>query len=160
MDDIINLTDRESFAFWTEVTIRYCDQDELGHINNCTYPEYIEIGRIAFLGGLLSPERHQGIDFILARIVINFRNEAHFPGIMKVGSRILKLGKKSMTTGYGLFLNGECKATTECVNIYFMPKTRETILIPEDIRELLEADPLQRTRGVCGNKSTDGKTNR
>jgi len=142
----IDLTDPASFAFWTPVTIRYCDQDDLGHINNCTYPTYIEVARVALLGGVLDPKKHPGIDFILARIAVDFRNEAHFPGTMEVGARILKLGNKSMTTGYGLFLNGECKATAECVNIYFRTDTRETIVIPPDIRAQLEADPLQAAR--------------
>lgn len=153
----IDLANRESFAFWTPVTIRYCDMDELGHINNCTYPTYIEVGRVAFLGGLLDGERHPGIDFILAHIEIDFLNEGHFPGTIEVGSRILKLGTKSMTTGFGVFLDGECKATAKCVNIYFRPETRETIVIPPDIRAQLDADPMQRERAGA---SGVGKSNR
>ncbi len=85
----IDLSNPGSFAFWTPVSIRYCDQDDLGHVNNCSYPEFLEVGRVAFLGGLLDPERHAGIDFILARISIDFLKEAHFPGVMQIGSRIL-----------------------------------------------------------------------
>jgi len=155
--DAIDLSNAASFAFWTPVTVRYCDQDDLGHINNCSYPEFIEVGRVAFLGGLLEPEQHPGIDFILARIAINFLNEGHFPGVMQIGSRILKLGNKSMTTGFGVFLDGECKATAECVNIYFRTDTRETIPIPSDIRGQLEADPMQTARAQEGSL---GKQNR
>jgi len=153
----IDLSNPESFAFWTPVTVRYCDQDDLGHINNCSYPEFIEVGRVAFLGGLLDPVQHPGIDFILARIAINFLNEGHFPGVMQIGSRILKLGTKSMTTGFGAFLDGECKATAECVNIYFRKDTREMIAIPPDIRAQLEADPTQHARASEGSL---GKQNR
>jgi acyl-CoA thioester hydrolase len=153
----IDLTDANSFAFWTPVTIRYCDQDDLGHVNNCSYPEFLEVGRVAFLGGLLDPERHPGIDFILARIAIDFIKEAHFPGVMQIGARVLRLGNKSMTTGYGVFLDGSCRATAECVNIYFRKDTRETIQIPSDIRAALEADPMQQTRASSGSA---GKMNR
>jgi acyl-CoA thioester hydrolase len=153
--DTIDLTERNSFAFWTPVTVRYSDQDELGHINNCSYIAYVEAGRIDFLGGLLDPVHHAGLDFILARIAVDYRREGHYPGIMEIGSRILKLGNKSMTTGYGLFMGDECKATAECVNIYFRPDTRETLVIPEDIRAQLQADPMQTARGAGA-----GKTNR
>ncbi|MBT6093549.1 MAG: acyl-CoA thioesterase [Rhodospirillaceae bacterium] len=152
-DTDIDLSDRNSFAFWTPVGVRYSDQDELGHINNCSYAAYVEAGRIAFLGGLLDRDIHPGIDFILAKLSIDYLREGHFPGDMKVGSRILKLGNKSMTTGYGLFLNGECKATSECVNIYFRPETRETIVIPPDIRTQLEADPTQASRAAGAGKA-------
>ena len=146
--EAIDLTDPNSFDFWTPVTIRYSDQDELAHINNCAYVAYVEAARVAFLGSVLDPDKHPGIDFILARIAVNYVAEGHFPGIINVGSRILKLGTKSMTTGYGLFIDGDCKATAECVNIYFLPETRETLVIPPDIRTELEADPTLAGRGA------------
>ncbi len=142
----IDLTDRKNFAYFTNVDVRYSDQDELGHINNCSYIAYVESGRVPFLGGLLDAERHPGIDFILARISVNYLHEAHYPGVMEVGSRILALGNKSMTTGYGLFKDGVCAATAECVNIYFETESRQTIVIPADIRAALDGDHLQTAR--------------
>ena len=142
----ISLKDRSNFAYYTNVTTRYSDQDELGHINNCSYVAYVEAGRVQFLGGLLDPKRHPGLDLILARVTVNYLREAHYPGIMEVGSRVLKLGTKSITTGYGLFKDDECVATAESVNIYFEVESRKTIEIPSDIRQKLEADPMQRNR--------------
>ena len=126
----IDLTDHDNFAYFTNVTTRYSDQDELGHINNCSYVAYVEAGRVQFLGGLLNPDRHLGIDFILARVTVNYLRESQYPGIIEIGSRILKLGNKSMTTGYGLFKDSHCVATAESVNIYFEVESRKTIKIP------------------------------
>ena len=106
----IDLTDRDNFAYFTNVTTRYSDQDELGHINNCSYVAYVEAGRVQFLGGLLDANRHPGIDLILARVTVNYLRESHYPGLMEVGSRILRLGHKSMTSGYGLFKDGGAEA--------------------------------------------------
>ena len=44
----INLASPDAFAFWTPVTVRYSDQDELAHINNCSYAAYVEAGRVDF----------------------------------------------------------------------------------------------------------------
>ena len=107
----IDLTDRDNFAYFTNVTTRYSDQDELGHINNCSYVAYVEAGRVQFLSGLLNRDIHPGIDFILARVVINYIRRNILPGIIEVGSRILALGTKSVTTGYGLFKDSLCVAT-------------------------------------------------
>ena len=142
----INLTDRKNFAYFTNVTTRYSDQDELGHINNCSYVAYVEAGRVQFLSGLLNPDRHPGIDFILARVTINYLRESHYPGIMEVGSRILKLGAKSLTTGYGMFKDNDCVATAESVTVFFEVASRSTIEIPIDIRAALAADPTQADR--------------
>tara|TARA_E500000331_G_scaffold324083_1_gene340085 strand:- start:79 stop:540 length:462 start_codon:yes stop_codon:yes gene_type:complete len=142
----IDLTNRDNFAYFTDVTTRYSDQDELGHINNCSYVAYVEAGRVQFLGGLLDSDRHLGIDLILARVTVNYLQESHYPGIMEVGSRILKLGNKSITTGYGLFKDDHCVATADSVNIYFEVESRNTIAIPTDIRAALETDPTQAGR--------------
>ena len=142
----IDLRDRTNFDYFTNVTIRYSDQDELGHINNCSYVAYVEAGRVQFLGGLLSPRLHPGVDLILARVTVNYLREAHYPGVMEVGSRVLTLGTKSMTTGYGLFKDSECVATAESVNIYFEVESRKTIKIPSDIRAKLRLDPTQAQR--------------
>ena len=138
----IDLKERNNFAYFTNVTTRYSDQDELGHINNCSYVTYVEAGRVQFLGGLLDPNRHPGIDLILARVTVNYLRESHYPGIMEVGSRILELGSKSITTGYGLFKDGHWWRRRE----HFEVGSRNTIEIPTDIRAALEADPTQADR--------------
>ena len=142
----IDLTDRDNFAYFTNVTTRYSDQDELGHINNCSYVAYVEAGRVQFLSGLLNRDIHPGIDFILARVVINYIRESYYPGIIEVGSRILALGTKSVPTGYGLFKDSLCVATGESVTIFFEVESRSTIEIPIDIRAALEANPKQAHR--------------
>ncbi len=142
----IDLTDKANFQFWTPVTLRYSDQDAMAHINNCAYAAFIEAGRTMFLGGLLDTKQHPEIDFILARVAIDYRREMHYPGTVNVGSRILRLGTKSMTTGFGLFKNHECVCTAESVNLFFETTTRTSIPIPTDIRRTLEADPMQAGR--------------
>ena len=139
----IDRTNYESFRFWTPVTIRYSDQDSMGHVNNCAYAAYAEAGRTMFLGGLLDSEMHPSIDFILASVKIDYLKEIYYPGSVNIGTRILKLGTKSMTLGTGMFLDGEAVAIAESVNLFFDMKTRKTIPIPDDIRAQLEADPMQ-----------------
>ena len=139
----IDRTNYESFRFWTPVTIRYSDQDSMGHVNNCAYAAYAEAGRTMFLGGLLDAEMHPGIDFILASVKIDYLKEIYYPGSVNIGTRILKLGTKSMTLGTGMFLDGEAVAIAESVNLFFDMRIRKTIPIPDDIRGQLEADPMQ-----------------
>lgn len=142
-NDTIDLRSRTSFRFWTPVTIRFSDQDPLGHVNNVAYAAYIEAARTMFLGGLLDPEQNAGIDFILARVVIDYVKESHYPNTVDVGARVLKLGTKSITTGYGCFIGDDCVATSESVNVFFSPVEHKTVPIPDTVRANLEADPMQ-----------------
>ena len=104
----LDLKDRASFRFWTPVTIRFSDQDPLGHVNNVAYAAYIEAARTMFLGGLLNPDDNPGIDYVLARVVIDYVKETHYPGTVDVGGRVTTVGTKSITSGYGVFVGDQC----------------------------------------------------
>ncbi len=146
MSDSVNLTVKESFQFWTDVTVRFSDQDPLGHINNVAYAAYIEAGRTMFLGSLLNSEQHVSIDFILANVNIDYIKEAYYPGTINVGTRVIRLGTKSITTGYGLFLKDSCLAISQSTNVFFDTAKRCTVTIPDEVRTALVNDPLQGTQ--------------
>ena len=143
MNEPINLRVKDNFRFWTDVTVRFSDQDPLGHINNVAYAAYIEAGRTMFLGGLITGEQHASFDFILANVNIDYVKEAYYPGIINVGTRVIRLGTKSITTGYGLFLKDTCLATSQSTNVFFDTVKRCTVEIPNDVRKALVNDPLQ-----------------
>ncbi|MFQ5763376.1 MAG: acyl-CoA thioesterase [Rhodospirillales bacterium] len=134
-----NLTDAGSFRRWTQVSLRFSDQDSLGHINNVAIAQYVEQGRVALIDGLMK-DRGDDIDYILANVHIDYRREMRFPGTVDVGGRLLAIGTKSITTGYGLFKDGQNVATATSVNVFFSPKTGKTISIPDKLRRMLEGE--------------------
>lgn len=137
-----DLTDARSFRRWTQVSLRFSDQDSLGHINNVAIAQYVEQGRVALIDGLMK-DRGEDIDYVLANVHIDYRREMHFPGTVDVGGRLIKIGTKSITTGYGLFKDGENVATATSVNVFFSPKTGKTVPIPDDLRRALEGELSQ-----------------
>ncbi len=144
----IDLTSRESFRHWSPVTIRFSDQDSLGHINNVALAQYFEVGRTAYIYDLIRAAECEGsIEFILARLVIDYRRELHYPGAVEVGARLTRLGTKSLTTGYGIFLGDACIATSEAVNVFYDMQTRRSTVPPPVMRTLLERE-LERPGAV------------
>lgn len=83
-----------TFAHWTDVTLRFSDQDALGHVNNTKYPQFFEAGRVAFIRQMMSrfqiPYRS-----ILASTKINYVQQLHYPGTVRVGTRLIRLGNSS-----------------------------------------------------------------
>ena len=137
----VDLTRRESFRHWSPVTIRFSDQDSLGHINNVALAQYFEVGRTAYVYDVIRAAGAEGrVEFILARVVIDFLRELHYPGAVEVGSRLTRVGRKSLTTGYGIFRGEECIATSEAVNVFYDMNTRKTMEPPADVRALLEKE--------------------
>jgi acyl-CoA thioester hydrolase len=139
-----DLTRRATFGLFTPVTIRFCDTDMLGHVSNVSVAAYFEAGRCELFyklmadGGLTERGKDATIDFVLARVAIDYRKEFFYPGTVEVGSRFTRLGNRSITTGYGLFIGDTCHATAESVNVFFDLETRNSVPPPPPVRALLE----------------------
>ena len=140
-----DLTKRATFGMFTPVTIRFSDTDMLGHVNNVATAAYFEAGRCELFyklmaeGGLTERGKAATIDFVLARAAIDFKKEFFYPGTVEVGSRFTRLGNRSITSGYGLFIGDTCHATAECVNVFFDLVQRASVAPPAAVRTLLEA---------------------
>jgi acyl-CoA thioester hydrolase len=137
----IDLTRRESFRHWSPVTIRFSDQDSLAHINNVALAQYFEAGRTAYVYDIIRAAGCEGrIEFILARLVIDFKRELHYPGAVEVGSRLTRLGTRSLTSGYAIFRGDDCIATSEAVNVFYDLQSRRSTEPPADVRAVLERE--------------------
>ena len=136
--DAPDLTQAETFRHWTQVSLRFSDEDSMGHINNVAYGAYVEQARVAFIDAFLKSKGPGGIDYVLVNVNIDFHREMHFPGNVDIGARLIRIGTKSITTGYGLFKDSENVATARSVNVFFDVESTKTIPIPEDLRRGLE----------------------
>lgn len=138
-----DLTSRETYRHWSPVTIRFSDQDSLAHINNVALSQYFEVARTAYVYDVIrkaGPEAVKTVEFILARVVIDFVSELHYPGAVDVGARLTRLGNKSMTSGYGIFSGERCIATSEAVNVFYDMKTRSSMAPTDDVRAILKQE--------------------
>ena len=139
MTDTLAPTDISAYGYFETVTLRYSDQDSMGHINNVAYAAYFEAGRMALFSEILKGMGDQKFNFVLANVSIDYLLEMRFPGDLKVGGRLLRVGTKSITTGFGAFLNGTCHATATCVNVHFDRVTRKACPFDEDVKAALIA---------------------
>jgi acyl-CoA thioester hydrolase len=134
----INLKDRKSYRHWTSVTIRFGDEDRMGHVNNASYAVWLESARVGYFESLYAPNK--GLDMVLARLLVDYVQETRYPGEVEIGSRLLSMGNKSIRSGYGVFRDGQCLATCECVNVFFDPQHRISVMPPEPVRAAMEEE--------------------
>lgn len=135
-----DLRSRASYQHWVTHTLRYNDQDPIGHVNNSVFSTFLEQGRTAFLHPIVKSAAHPGLDIVLARIVIDFLKELHFPGHVEIGSRIVRLGTKSFVVANGVFdgASDTCAATGEATLVFFDTNTRRAVLPPPSVRAKFE----------------------
>lgn len=138
-DDRRNEIRLEDFPFRTSDKLRYGDTDRQGHVNNAVFATFLETGRVELLysaaGGLAEP----GSAFVVARVVIDFKAEVNWPGEVRIGSRVAKIGRSSVVIEQGVFQDGHCVATGETVAVLMDETTRRSKPLPPALIEKLTA---------------------
>jgi acyl-CoA thioester hydrolase len=133
----LDLADPAGYRHWTTITIRYRDLDPLGHINNSVYSEWFEAARV-ILTRTFSAAGPDWLITALARMTINFLAETTWPGEVQVGGRLLSIGNRSFRSAYGVFRDGRCLATADCVSVWFDPRARRSVEPPAEVRHAME----------------------
>jgi len=125
-------TDPQAYNFWAEEHVRFADLDVLGHVNNKAFFTYAESGRVVFLKttGLWKPgAQRQGV---IVRAEMDYHRELHFPAALRIGMRVLKVGRTSFTLGLGMFNGDHCVATNVTMVVRIDTQTREPVALNEE----------------------------
>ncbi|MCC7272440.1 MAG: acyl-CoA thioesterase [Alphaproteobacteria bacterium] len=131
--------DPASYRLWREEVLRYGDMDVNGHVNNIAIAQFCEGGRVAFERVCDLQREHAALGLSLAKVTIEFRAEAHFPGIIRVGTRLLGFGRSSCRLLQGVFQDGRCVATSEAVAVCFDTRLRMAVPFGEAFKERAKA---------------------
>lgn len=140
------LQNRASFSHFVSENIRFSDTDLVGHVNNTSFAVYCEAGRVHF-GMSLKLPADSSFGGVLARIEINMRAEAHFPGVIEIGTGVVRVGRTSYTLGQGLFMGDKCVATAQGVLVAIDARTRRPTPLTEATRTALLARLLPGLQG-------------
>jgi acyl-CoA thioester hydrolase len=127
----------KDYRVTVEVDVQFRDCDPLGHVNNSVYLTYLENARIAYCLGPFEMKDWKEIQFILARVEIDYRSPA-LPGErLVIGARILRLGGASFDMGYTIVekKKGRLVAEAKTVQVCFDYKANKVRRIPERYRE-------------------------
>ena len=96
------------FPFWTEEKLRIADTDLNGHINNGAYGALFEAGRGELLTEIAGPPQERLVAVALARVEIDYLAELHYPGRVRIGTTVARIGGSSFALRQGLFAGEAC----------------------------------------------------
>ena len=128
------MSDIEPQTHRTDIQVRFNDTDALGHLNNTAYALYAEQGRVDFLDQF----RSEGVYLILAHISLDFLRQVRFRDRVYVLTRIVKVGRTSVTLVQDIYGNGELAARTRSVVVMFDYGAQTPVPISAEIRAQLE----------------------
>ncbi len=123
MPDEIAIAD---FPLRTMDKIRYGDTDRQGHVNNAVFSTWLETGRVELLFDPAQPLAEPGSAFVIARLEVDFRAEARWPGEIQIGTRVMSVGRSSVRLEQGLFQSDRCVALATTVIVLMDDETRRS----------------------------------
>ncbi len=133
----------DDFPVLVDWPIQWGDQDLFGHVNNTVYFRWFETARVEYLNrlGIVRMHGHLDIGPILAHASCNFRKQLQFPDTVRLGTRVSRLGKTSMTLEHAVWSttqNLALAAEGTSVVVTFDYRAQRTIEIPQQIRERIQ----------------------
>ena len=128
----------DDFPMQTADKLRYGDTDRQGHVNNAVFATFLESGRVELIYNADDPLAAPGAEFVIAQLVLDFRNEIHWPGTVQTGTRVASIGRSSIKLDQAIFQNGRCAATAQTVIVQIDTSTRQSSPLTDRTRERLE----------------------
>ena len=135
-----DLSQRTTYGFFFRENLRFSDTDMVGHINNVAFAALLESGRSMFTHRPGYPRLPQGLQFVMARVEIDYRMEVHWPGQVDVGTRPLSLGRSSYRLGQGIFRGEDCVTLGHTVLVCIDRATRRSAPLPDAHRAWIERE--------------------
>ena len=138
-----DLKNPDIYRHWARDTLRYCDTDKQGHINNIAFAVFCETGRVQFLLEPGQPLTPAGTFIVIARLALDFLGEIHWPGEVRIGTGIMAIGRSSFTLGQGIFVGDTCVGIADSVLVLADEATRRSTPLPDAMRRRLIAGELR-----------------
>jgi acyl-CoA thioester hydrolase len=127
------------FPMATVEKLRFADTDRHGHITNTVFDVCCQNARMELLCDPRRVPIPPNTQFVIARLVLEFRAEMHWPGTVEIGTRVERVGRSAVTLAQALFVHEACVATAESVVALMDMTTRRSALLPEETAEALRA---------------------
>ena len=125
------------YRFWCEEKLRNADTDMNGHVNNAVISTLFEAGRIDTLAGEPIAHIRRVTSIVVAKLLINFHKELFFPGKVRVGSRVSRIGRSSIEFDSAIFAANGVVATAQATCVLIDRGTRKPMAVPDELRAYL-----------------------
>ena len=143
------------------IEVRFTDVDSDNHVNHLAVAEWVAHARVKMIDEQIKQSGLNllsDIDYVLAKLSINFREQVIYPSFIEVLGKILRVGTKSLTTQYSVYIPGDkpkialtdgyiagdsptIVAEAECVNVFVdATDSRKGVEIPDELRKILDIE--------------------
>lgn len=129
----------DDYAFSTDVEVQLRDIDRLNHVNNAVVVTYLQQARIEYFDDLVDYV-NQDIDVVVATQTMEYHHPIEWGDTVTIELRVTDIGSSSMTVEYRVRVGDTVCAMAETVLVTFDRDTQESVSLPDNWRDALQAD--------------------
>ena len=143
------------------IEVRFTDIDSDNHVNNLAVAEWVAHARVTMINEKIEQSGLKllsDIDYVLVKLSIDFNEQIIYPNSIEVQGKILRVGTKSLTTQYSVYIPGvkpkipitdgyiagdssTVVAVAECVNVFVDPiDSKKSVEIPDELKRILNIE--------------------
>ena len=119
-------------AHRVDIQLRFSDTDQMGHINNAAYAEFLEVARLALTASLGLTD----IQVVLARLELDYRREVRLGQQVHIETVVTHLGKSSWGYASRILADGLLATESRSVQV-LLNQNRQPTPLPEHLRAAL-----------------------
>lgn len=119
-----------------DVPVRFADLDPLRHINNVAIGQFYEEARVHLNSQVFTKAKTRPERILVANVDIAYLSEGLYPGVIRVGSGIGRIGRTSYEIMQALFQNDTCIGTAQTIVVYI--QNGAPTPPPPEVRTVLE----------------------
>lgn len=142
---------REQFRHVLAMPVRWGDMDAFGHVNNVTFVQYVESGRVDYLTqvtGHFDPTRDGPI---VGEVTCRYLAQVAYPADLAIGTRAVRFSPRTMTLQTGIFVGDAVQpaAVAHVTIVWFDYRTQRSTPIPASLITTVtefELEPPELTR--------------
>ena len=110
--------------------LRYADTDRQGHISNAVFAVCCQNARMELLCDQERVPLPPNTQFVIAKLVLEFRAEMHWPGEVEIGTRVARIGSSSVVLAQALYVDECCVAVADSTVVLMDGATRRSTPLP------------------------------
>ena len=126
------------YKFSIPIKVRYSDLDAQWHVNHTRFLTYMEQARLEYLQhlGLFDGKSFLDLRMIIADVHVSYLAPIELGQKVRVGTRTVKIGTKSIAFDYVLEDENSSKvfAKGEVISVAYNFRTQETVPVPNEWR--------------------------
>jgi acyl-CoA thioester hydrolase len=110
--------------------LRFADTDRQGHISNAVFAVCCQNARMELLCDQDRIPLAPNTQFVIVKLVLEFRAEMHWPGKVEIGTRVSRIGSSSVVLGQALYVGEACVAMAVSTVVLMDGTTRRSTPLP------------------------------